>query len=716
MPELVSQNGKLRGTIVLADERRRLRFNTGICALQRLRYFYGPDAVAPPDLPGSASTPPSATPPKHRDPAPGPTLRARVGDIVQLTFLNQVDAARFGNSLDRGDNAGACDESTGTPGYPQSAKDEFPNCFHGSSTGNIHFHGTHTNPNSTGDNVFLNVRPSPRRGGAPTVTFKSVEYSFNKFFADCDHRLKSDVLSEWPYTWNDLPATWTQQQRELLRAHDKDKPDAQKLWPENQRQIDAKRWPQYYVGAFPYCFQLPEWPSSGGRLKMGQAPGIHWYHAHKHGSTALNVANGMTGAFVIEGKYDDELNAFYGTDDVRNWTRTQPVLVINQLGVTPNLARGALFGPQNLSVNGQFRPRLTMRRGEVQLWRIVNTSSRSFANFVAPSDRFEWRQLAQDGVQFTYDNYRRSHNTSFLIAPGNRVDLLVKAPMNPSVTPYNVMVQDIVTRTGLTLTSAPPVVLMSVAVLGDPPEFAKRREFIETKEDFPKFPEFLADITDKEVKFSRTLTFHSKAQGEKHQHTIDGEPFSDKIGASVLLNTVEEWKVQNTTVSDFGSPFTNIDHPFHIHINPFQVVEVFDPNEVLVDADGNSLQDADGNPFPKYVFDPAAKKRDEQCLLDPRASPINWKPCGEPKTKRTSLPWSDVYPIPSGKVARNANREIIKDADDKPIIIPGYFKMRSRFVDYPGLYVMHCHILAHEDRGMMTIVEVRPSQSPMKHH
>ena len=44
---------------------------------------------------------------------------------------------------------------------------------------------------------------------------------------------------------------------------------------------------------------------------MGQAPGTHWYHAHKHGSTAINVGNGMTGAFIIEGKYDDDLNAFY---------------------------------------------------------------------------------------------------------------------------------------------------------------------------------------------------------------------------------------------------------------------------------------------------------------------------------------------------------------------------------------------------------------------
>jgi FtsP/CotA-like multicopper oxidase with cupredoxin domain len=32
--------------------------------------------------------------------------------------------------------------------------------------------------------------------------------------------------------------------------------------------------------------------------------------------------------------------------------------------------------------------------------------------------------------------------------------------------------------------------------------------------------------------------------------------------------------------------------------------------------------------------------------------------------------------------------------------------MRTRFADFPGVFVLHCHILAHEDRGMMTIVSV----------
>jgi FtsP/CotA-like multicopper oxidase with cupredoxin domain len=52
------------------------------------------------------------------------------------------------------------------------------------------------------------------------------------------------------------------------------------------------------------------------------------------------------------------------------------------------------------------------------------------------------------------------------------------------------------------------------------------------------------------------------------------------------------------------------------------------------------------------------------------------------------------------------------------VTIPGYFKMRSRFVDYTGQFVLHCHILGHEDRGMMQLVEVVPSKSKTayEHH
>jgi FtsP/CotA-like multicopper oxidase with cupredoxin domain len=83
-----------------------------------------------------------------------------------------------------------------------------------------------------------------------------------------------------------------------------------------------------------------------------------------------------------------------------------------------------------------------------------------------------------------------------------------------------------------------------------------------------------------------------------------------------------------------------VDHPFHMHQNPFWVSRIEVPNE-----HGNLVN-----------------------ILDhPR--------------------WQDVVWIP-----RNGGRVVF----------------RSRFPDYVGAYVNHCHILLHEDHGMMQVVEVTP--------
>jgi len=78
--------------------------------------------------------------------------RARLGDIVELTFLNHINPADFGNSIDM-DLVSAQRLRRGQRGLSRTVNkngkqvpvDVFPNCFHGSSTGNMHFHGTHTN-------------------------------------------------------------------------------------------------------------------------------------------------------------------------------------------------------------------------------------------------------------------------------------------------------------------------------------------------------------------------------------------------------------------------------------------------------------------------------------------------------------------------------------------------------------------------------------------
>lgn len=725
IPELVSKDGKLRATIIVKDEQVSIGTRNpnslpnpstpgqkNQCFPQIVRAITGVNAVPPY---------PKPDPNKAAEPLPGPTLRAQVGDLVELTFINNIDMNRFPKSLDKGQ----CDQVTGI--YPTSSKrpgtDIYPNCFHGSTTANIHFHGTHVNPNTTGDNVFVEIRPSLRtrdQANKPTIDEHTVKHGFDQFFTQCEkHLLPSLPVKEWPRTWSDFPKTYTDLQEAQLKKYDKeilgeDNKDLW-LWPVDAKQKAEHKWPQYYIGAFPYCFRIPQYlegsfPPSGNPhaihaagagsaehnkederpLVMGQAPGTHWYHAHKHGSTTIDVSNGMTGAFIIEGKYDIDLNNFYGA----GWTRKQPVMVINQLGVSPNLERppnGRQDKGPDFSVNGRLQPVVHMRPGEVQMWRIINTSGRAGIYFPAPPAGFEWMQLAQDGVQLHDDNYQASKNKPFLLMAGNRGDFLVKAPTAlpngkvPLMVFYAVDPQDLVQSANNTPASSN---LLTIAVGGEPAG-GNAAKFIGAA---PEFPPFLADITNSEIKGTKRLVFATAGIGLGPKQTIDGKQFGGEVGAVVLLNNAEEWTVVNET---YGNP---ISHPFHIHVNPFQVTEVFDPNQQVPDPSDPTKT------LNKYVFSDADKKSDQQCVLDLN-NPSSWKPCNQKGGK--NLIWWDVFPIPSGRQV---------PAMGKTVNVPGYFKMRSRFVDYPGFYVLHCHILAHEDRGMMTIVEVAPLQSPYSHH
>ncbi|HKS21236.1 MAG TPA: multicopper oxidase domain-containing protein [Thermoanaerobaculia bacterium] len=681
-----------RGTLVSAGEKQLIAFLKGDratgaiqasnlrCEAQWVR-TYRTDAPANQD--------PRKTPVTL--PHPGPTIRAKVGDLVELTFLNLIDDINF-----PGTDAGECDQVPGNAGpvYPNSV-DKMPNCFHGSVFTNVHYHGTHTSPNSTADNVFLEIVPSPRsenEARVPTVTGETVRDDFNDvFFRDCETYLnRDDAPQQWPLIWDDLPATYRKTQDELLKKFQP------KLWQDNENAKKKGMFPQNYIGAFPYCFRLPVYkqavfpPAAPAEQKMthtagagaaehdesasplrplmmGQSPGTHWYHAHKHGSTTLNVSNGMTGVMIIEGKYDEEINKNYAATGI-----TKHVIVINQIGVTPRREGGteARGGPY-FSVNGRLQPYIEMKRGEVQMWRIANTASRSGLLFTLPAG-MHWRQLALDGVQLTDANYVASTDKPFLLASGNRADLLVKAPSDAGQT------------VGITVAIDPAInggekdkqLLLNVKT----GTTAQEMTFMDRSKTY--WPPFLNDITDDEVKdHTNTIRFTTSGGGRNRNHTIDDKKFNGEVGALVLLNQAQEWKVVNES---FGG--TAIAHPFHIHINPFQVVEVFDPNAKL--ADGTT---------PVYTTGAAGAG---QCHIDVNDK-TTWKPCDQ--VKPPAKIWHDVYPIPAGNTFNNVQ-------------VAGYFKMRSRFVDYPGYFVLHCHILSHEDVGMMTVVEVAPLQPPMSHH
>src|SRR5215813_10082512 len=528
--------------------------NTG-----RMRYISGHDEA----------TPNQVWPTTHGVPSTAPTLRARVGDRVEITLLNHVDVKNFPGTLDVAEHGQDCDtnKSVGPGGtsvntYPGDPSFEKPpNCFHGSSSTNLHFHGTHVSPSGIADNVLLNIRPSPRVNGKPTVTEQTVKPIFDKIFADCAH-------GHQPLLWDDWPPAWQAMQKKLLINYDDTTPwrgqsptpghpalpPDEQLWKQNEKEMHEMppRFPQYYIGAFPNCFKITEETGNS----MGQAPGTHWYHSHKHGSTALNLANGMAGALIIEGDYDVQLNKYI---------TKQQVLVLQQFGAVLNLLRSGV-APQNADlvyVNGQFTPVIHMNPNELQLFRIVNACHQAAVPIDSPPNGIKWVQTAQDGVQFHKDNYKPNvTNASFPVparsvapfgslAPGNRIDLLVQAPSGNGTFP--------ITFGGTLLFT------IEVKQDGSPP-ITSPMDF-PTQAKFPVQPKFLEDLKFSDFKVKRELRFKTSPATKRGpnppfpppKHTIDGKQFDEgHIDQTMQLGAVEEWTLYNDAV---GPP-----HPFHIHI------------------------------------------------------------------------------------------------------------------------------------------------------
>jgi FtsP/CotA-like multicopper oxidase with cupredoxin domain len=103
----------------------------------------------------------------------------------------------------------------------------------------------------------------------------------------------------------------------------------------------------------------------------------------------------------------------------------------------------------------------------------------------------------------------------------------------------------------------------------------------------------------------------------------------------LVLGAVDEWTLT--------SAFAN--HPFHIHVNPFQIVRILDPKGVDVSVTGEK---------------------------------------DDPQYANLKGTWKDTLFVKQGY-------QVV---------------MRTRYERYIGEYVLHCHILDHEDQGMMQNVRV----------
>ena len=434
-----------------------------------------------------------------------------------------------------------------------------------------------------------------------------------------------------------------------------------------------------------------------------QPAGTHWYHPHKHGSVGLQVANGMAGAMVIEGPFDDWLKAQkLWVDDLA----AEKVMVIQQLALGTNLFNQGR--PRQILTNGQLSPRITVKPGEIQRWRIVNATMSSQAMLSIKVDpRLILKQIAMDGIRFSPVNYACqplanfdpnkppatfpcNFNTpieSITLAPGNRVDFLVQMPMKettqdePALRIERQMVDIADEEMGQRMflrqedeeiaPGLPEPALFQVIVDDgiegnddEPKVLAAGAPTIPTQ--LPALPDDIKPVTDAEARSPGpvTMTFEQVAAvgGQVWPYTasplakfqISGRQYKgDCANVTTTLGSAKVWTVTNAT---------QLPHPFHIHTNPF----------ALVTYGGATLRPG-GRPEPIW--------------MDTMPLPVaTLPPCANPANCPGSIPCE-------------------VGSSDKCTLQTAAMTFVQRYEQFTGQYVLHCHFLGHEDRGMMFNVQ-----------
>ena len=161
----------------------------------------------------------------------------------------------------------------------------------------------------------------------------------------------------------------------------------------------------------------------------------------------------------------------------------------------------------------------------------------------------------------------------------------------------------------------------------------------------PDRPQVLVDTCEQWVLYNTGQTLWAYTDTDKeHGYSQQGQYNGHYVAFPVdrEIGEGEFWKPENfeNGPADFRIVTRGIDHPFHIHQNPFWVLRIEIP-----DRNGKLCN-----------------------ILD------------EPR-------WMDTLWIP-----RNNGRVVF----------------RSRFPDFVGASIHHCHILQHEDNGMMTSLQLTP--------
>jgi FtsP/CotA-like multicopper oxidase with cupredoxin domain len=344
-------------------------------------------------------------------------------------------------------------------------------------------------------------------------------------------------------------------------------------------------------------------------LSMQEPGTLNFYHTHKHGVSAEQYWGGMMGALVVEDP-SDRL-----TEYETHLMVLKDLTIVNGAPAPHAMMRDYMHGLEGntVMVNGQVNPRLYVQQGQVQRWRIVNASSARFYRLALQNHPFYL--IGTDGGLLD-----QPHEVSeLLLAPGERVDVLVEGTR--SVGDYKLQTLPYA-RMGMSTLQT--ITLMTVAYNGS----------LSPAQALPGT--INPDATRLDPMSVMVTANHSLAlsMGQGNGY-INGQDF-DVNPYTIMseVGTYEVWTIRN----DSG-----MDHPFHQHVNPAQILSV-----------------TGGDPTYAGLY--------------------------------TRIPaWKDTVLVPKwGNVT---------------LLVP--------VTDYAGMAMFHCHILEHEDIGMMGMWHLMRMGMPM---
>jgi len=287
------------------------------------------------------------------------------------------------------------------------------------------------------------------------------------------------------------------------------------------------------------------------KLAADHPAGLFYVHPHHHGHSADQVFGGLGGALVVRGDLDriPEVGA-----------ASESVLVLKDFasasGQEAAMGVGRMLGREGplLTVNGELNPALAIPSGGLLRLRLLNASNARIYRLALEGHRMVL--IATDGGAIATPESLEE----LLLAPGERADVLVQGNQTPgSYRLRNLPYQ----RSGH----------MGMGQVADAPQTLATLNYAGSVATLP-LPKTLIPVPsqpqpERTRRFSLAHAMGMGMGGMQHGmggmgFVINGQPFDpDRIDTRVSLGSTEDWLIVNDDV---------MDHPFHLHVNPFQVI------------------------------------------------------------------------------------------------------------------------------------------------